>query len=297
MMNQNYKELLATTAGIVETARKNAGFTQGELADKIGVIQSTISRIEKGILSPTLYHWLEMGKILKIPEEAVNIGYLDRCSITKINSEAKEGGFTLPAAYRPLKCMKVRGILAHLTFIEEKFGKEFLKKIFLDLKMKPTFFLNLDNHVNFNLTEDILEIVGKYHKIDGRTQGGIVSYAASEKVHGVLARFYRNASDQLDLVERYLKNISKYHRVFCVSKYKIENGQITFDAQYPLEIQKFFNKLGHERDQFLWEFYLSWIKKFSLFNYKNKIDTHKEVHIESTGRDKHGIRHVTITTC
>ena len=59
-METNYNELLNVTAGIVETARRNAGYTQKELANHLGVIQSTISRIEKGVLSPTLFHWMEM---------------------------------------------------------------------------------------------------------------------------------------------------------------------------------------------------------------------------------------------
>jgi DNA-binding XRE family transcriptional regulator len=86
-MENNYQDLLNVTAGIVETARRNAGMTQKDLANSLGVIQSTISRIEKGILSPTLFHWIEMCELLKIPQDAISVGYLDHASTTRIKSD------------------------------------------------------------------------------------------------------------------------------------------------------------------------------------------------------------------
>jgi transcriptional regulator with XRE-family HTH domain len=295
-MATDHDKLQIITGEIVETARKDAGMTQGELADASGVIQSTISRIEQGVLAPTLFHWLQISKILNIPEEALNIGYLDRNSTTKINSGIKEGGYTLPKAYGDLKCIKVRNYLPLFNYIRDEFGEETLKAIFADLKMKSTFFLNLDNQVNLNFPDDFLNTLGKYQKVDGRTLGRTLKYVASPDSHGVLARLFRNASDQLDLMDRYLKNITKYHRFFFLDNYKIGNNKITFEAKYPPEIQFIFDEMGAEKDEFLWQFYLSWMKKFSLFDYKNKLGTHKEVIIESTDRDKDGIRRVTITT-
>ena len=292
----DHEKLQIITGEIVETARKDAGMTQGELADASGVIQSTISRIEQGVLAPTLFHWMGISKILNIPEEALNIEYLDRNSTTKIHSGIKEGGYNLPKAYSELKCIKVRNYLPHFSYIRDKFGEETLQTIFSDLKMKSTFFLNLDNQVNLNFPDDFLNTLGKYQKVDGRTMGHTLKYVASPDSHGVLARLFRNASDQLDLMDRYLKNITKYHRVFFLDNYKVGNDKITFEAKYPPEISHIFDKMGEEKDEFLWQYYLSWMKKFSLFDYKNKIKTHKEINIDSTERDKNSIRRVTITT-
>lgn len=41
------------TAAIVRTARRRAGLTQRELARRSGIPQPTISRIERGLISPT----------------------------------------------------------------------------------------------------------------------------------------------------------------------------------------------------------------------------------------------------
>ncbi len=294
-MNYDHDTMLIRTAGIVETARKNAGITQRELADSVGVIQSTISRIEKGVLAPTLFHWLGMCRVLNIPEDAISIGHFDRATTTRINSEAREGGYILPLAYRPLKCMKVRNFLPIFNFVREEYGEELLETILNDLKLKPTFFLNLDNQINMRFTDDFVNALGKYHPVDRRTQGRMVAYAASDKSHGVLSRLYKNAADQLDLIDRYLNNITKYHRVFSVDDYNFENGNISFKAQFHPEIQKVFDQMGDHRDDFLWDFYLNYLRKFSLFDFKNKYQKLKEVHIQSTPRNEQGIRQVKIS--
>lgn len=290
----DHDKLQIITGGIVETARKDAGLTQGELSDAVGVIQSTISRIEKGVLAPTLFHWIKACEVLNIPEEALSVGFLDRNTVTKITSGIKEGGYTLPKTYSDLKCIKVRNYLPLFCYIEEEFGEDTLQKIISDLKFKPNFFLNLDNQVNLNFADDFLITLGKYQKVDGRTMGRIVHYVASPKSHGVLSRHFNNASDQLDLMDRYLRNITKYHRVFFLENYHCDEDKITFDAAYPEENQAIFDNMGEEKDEFLWQYYLSWMKKLSLFDYKNKYGKHKEIHIESTTRDKDGIRHVEI---
>ena len=42
-------------------------------------------------------------------------------------------------------------------------------------------------------------------------------------------------------MDRYLKNITKYHRVFFLENYKIEDNKITFEAKYPPEISHIFD--------------------------------------------------------
>lgn len=294
-MTYDHDKLLTITGGIVETARKKAEMTQSELANSLGVIQSTISRIEQGILAPTLFHWLAMCKILDIPEDAISIGYLDHSTTTKVRSGNREGGYTLPTAYSDFKCIKVRNYLPLFNFVREEFGEETLNKIILDLKMKPTFFLNLDNQVNVNFPDDFLITLGKFQKVDGRTMGRTLKYVPNENSHGSLSRLFKNASDQLDLMDRYLKNITKYHRVFTLDNYHLANDKITFEANFYTETHDALKEMGEEKDQFLWDFYAGWLKKFSLFDYKDKLGHTEEVEVDSTRRNEQGIRQVTIS--
>lgn len=49
---------------LLRSLRKENGFTQGELADKVGIGQSFISKIEKGHLEPSLATLGRLAKVL-----------------------------------------------------------------------------------------------------------------------------------------------------------------------------------------------------------------------------------------
>lgn len=49
---------------LLRTLRKEKGLTQGELANKIGIGQSFISKIEKGHLEPSLATLGRMARVL-----------------------------------------------------------------------------------------------------------------------------------------------------------------------------------------------------------------------------------------
>jgi transcriptional regulator with XRE-family HTH domain len=291
----DHDKMKLTAAGIVETARKSAGLSQIQLAERIGVIQSTISRIEKGVLAPTLYHWLEMCRVLDIPEDAIVIGYYDRGSVTKLNSDAKEGGFTLPKTYRKNKCIKVRHMLPLFNFVKNEIGDKTFKNILSDLKMKTPFFFNLDNQVNIPFVNDFIATLEKYHKIDRRNQGRIMKYASSFASHGVLGKLFRNAQNQLDLMDRYLTNAAKYQRLFSIENYLYTGNEITFSVEFNPALKKDLLSTGPERESFLWSFYVNYLKKFSLFDFKSKLQKTSEVIIQFTEANANFSRNVIIS--
>lgn len=294
-MDRNYDQLLNITAGIVETARKNSNMTQKELADHLGVIQSTVSRIEMGSLSPTLFHWMEMCKLLNIPHDAISVGYLDRGTFTKINSNSVEGGYTLPKPYRDLKCLKVRSILPFLNYIRNDLGEKVYHSILSDLKMKPTFFVNLDNQVNFNFVRDFISAIGDHQKISSKIKAAIMKSASNPDSHGVLSTTYRNADDQMDLMIRYLNNVAKYQKVFSVKIEETTPEEIKFLVTTDDPLKKTVEGMGRELDDYLWNFYVHYLQKFSLFKYKEQPEKPKELLVTSTERDNQFRRLMTIS--
>ena len=294
-MENNYQDLLNITAGIVETARRNAGMTQKELANSLGVIQSTISRIEKGILSPTLFHWMEMCNILKIPQDAISVGYLDHATITKIKSDVKEGGHNLPKRYRDLRCIKIRQILPIINFVREELGDQTYLKVIKEMGMRPTFFINLDNQVNFAFLNDLLEFIGHFQKVNKIASKSILKYAAEGSSHGVLSIFYNNSSNQIDLMERYFKNSTKYQRAFNIEVKEVKDNLITLRANTLDEIRPTLLSIGIDMENLLWSFYETYLKKFSLYDYKNRIGTAREIQVQSTERDSDFGRDIILT--
>ncbi len=294
-MMQNYDQLLSITAGIVETARKNSNMTQKELANHLGVIQSTVSRIEMGSLSPTLFHWMEMCKLLNIPHDAISVGYLDRCTFAKVNSNQVEGGYTLPKPYRDLKCLKVRSILPFLNYAQKDLGEKVYQSILSGMKMKPTFFMNLDNQINLSFVRDFISALEDHQKNTNKIKSGVMKYASNGDSHGVLATTYRNADDQMDLMLRYLNNVSKYQKVFSVKIEKTTPEQIKFWAITDDPLKGVVEGMGRELDDYLWSFYLQYLQKFSLFKYKQQPEKPKELLVSTTERDNNFRRLMTIS--
>ena len=56
---------------IVQKIRMDKGFTQEELAEKVGVSRQTIIAIEKGNYTPSVMLALKIARAFKLPVEAI----------------------------------------------------------------------------------------------------------------------------------------------------------------------------------------------------------------------------------
>jgi Zn-dependent peptidase ImmA (M78 family) len=61
--------LVAFNPSMVTLAREAHGLTQGELADRVGIAQGTLSKLEAGVLEPTPDTLLLLADELEVPEE------------------------------------------------------------------------------------------------------------------------------------------------------------------------------------------------------------------------------------
>jgi putative transcriptional regulator len=62
---------MARIESSVEEHRRKAGFTQEELADRVGVTRQTIIAIERGNYAPSVLLALKLSHILKAPVETL----------------------------------------------------------------------------------------------------------------------------------------------------------------------------------------------------------------------------------
>jgi transcriptional regulator with XRE-family HTH domain len=58
----------------IAEARRNAGLSQEQLAERIGVARSTVARIETGAATPTLDVGLAIARELRVPAEKLLAG-------------------------------------------------------------------------------------------------------------------------------------------------------------------------------------------------------------------------------
>lgn len=62
---------MAKIETVLKEYRENAGFTQKELAEKVGVRRETIVHLEKNKYNPSLELALEIAQIFEVPVETL----------------------------------------------------------------------------------------------------------------------------------------------------------------------------------------------------------------------------------
>ncbi|MBL6991656.1 MAG: helix-turn-helix transcriptional regulator [Bacteriovoracaceae bacterium] len=70
-IDKEIQEFTTLMAKLIRENRIKVGATQVDLADKIGINQSTISKIEAGKLQVSTYHWVKICESLNIPFDLV----------------------------------------------------------------------------------------------------------------------------------------------------------------------------------------------------------------------------------
>lgn len=72
LTNQKHRRLLGEA---VRTTRKEAGFSQEKLAEKAGLSTVFISRIERGVESPSVDNLVKIAKALKVQVRDLVAGF------------------------------------------------------------------------------------------------------------------------------------------------------------------------------------------------------------------------------
>ena len=65
------KKLAKSLGVLIAARRKSIGLTQGELAEKIGIEQESMSRIETGVVTPSLSRLISLADVLNCPIETL----------------------------------------------------------------------------------------------------------------------------------------------------------------------------------------------------------------------------------
>ncbi len=98
-MTPREKEVTKILSDIFLCARKNATLGQTQIAKRLGVSQSMVSKIEKAALMPSALVWMDAADIFQISHDSYREGYIDNEYICKINSAPSEKGYKLPERY------------------------------------------------------------------------------------------------------------------------------------------------------------------------------------------------------
>ncbi len=79
-MNPIEKESATKSALIIKTVRRERGWTQAELATRLGISQSALSKLEAGKLVPSSLLWFSFCAMAEIQPESLVFGVPQKIS-------------------------------------------------------------------------------------------------------------------------------------------------------------------------------------------------------------------------
>lgn len=223
MINQN-DVLIKNTAQIFRVARKVTGLTQVEVANAIGISQSSVSKYESGILQPSALDWFNFCSLVNIDStKALKDGYIDNCSRIK-EFFYKDMGFTVPRRYKQNRQLKVREMLPLVAHYKLQYGDEGWEQLTDKLKMDPDYFHVYDASVSLHFLEDFLA------HLPGTGKGFLdqaAKLSGNLEMHGELKGFYQNASFAPNVGLAFVKKESLYEELFDVEQ-NLKGNKQTF---------------------------------------------------------------------
>lgn len=185
-MTPEEKKAAIKTAKIIRTARKQRGWTQIDTAKKIGVSQSALSKLESGILIPSVHQWFEFCTAAGIPADSHVHGYLDRLEIIRFQDQLSNQNFKVNEIYRVDAASSARSLSPLIQSLYDSIGDVKAKKLIKDMGVDPDYFADLGNQINFRFFMDLfywMKKKGIYKKTD---LSQITQLASTQKAHGGL---------------------------------------------------------------------------------------------------------------
>ena len=206
-------------ARIVRATRKQLGLSQDDVAQRLGLIQSALSRIETGAQMLSAPQWAEFCRFTGISPDSIMTGYVDLKKPAILKTDDREGTFKIPRRYSKVRGSKVRAMIPFLKYFESLYGEEGLRKYLKEKKIDPDFFICLDNQISINFVIDMAEYFVSKGTLKQKDFAKLTKPASSPESHGTLHYLYESKNDAADLLAVLVPN-SRYYE--CNFDYVIE---------------------------------------------------------------------------
>lgn len=160
---------------LFKAARKYRGLTQIETSKHLNIQQSTLSKIENGLLSPDVAQWYFFCQLTQIPFESLSYGFVDGRTPISLKTGVREGEFKIPKKFSTLRADSVRNLVPLLRFFIARAGMPELSKLLEHMKLDPLFFVIFENSLNINFRIELISHMVK---------AGILSEQNLKKIFG-----------------------------------------------------------------------------------------------------------------
>jgi len=194
-------------ASLMRCARKEAGLTQVQMAQHLGITQGTYSKIEKGRLVLSTPEWYHFCKTTNIDPNSFLLGHIDRGQDVELGDRLEVGLFSISKQYGRNAGISVRQLRPLLQFGASILGGEELNVILKkEFDIDPDFFTDLGNRLNLNFKLDFLRLLQARCGLGRSTIGHLGSFLHNS--------FSSGETNLLDAVEGFIKETKKYQANF-----------------------------------------------------------------------------------
>jgi transcriptional regulator with XRE-family HTH domain len=219
ILTEQEKVIVRRIARLVRATRKQLGFSQEDVAQRLGIIQSALSRIETGSQMLTAAQWAEFCNFTGVSPDSIVTGYVDLKKSAVLKMDDREGTFRIPRRYSKVRGSKVRAVIPFLRYFESLYGEEGLREYLKARKIDPDFFICLDNQISLNFILDIAEELTNKGALKPNDFTTLTKPVSMPEVHGTLHYLYETKNDAADLLNVLIPN-SRYYE--CNFDYAIE---------------------------------------------------------------------------
>lgn len=219
------KDFLESSARLIRTARKKMGLTQIELANKLGVSQSCLSKFESGILMPSAVQWAIFCQMTMIPSDSIFYGLIDGLSANYLEKFDNGVNFKISSRYKTGNLLSMRFLRPFLQTIENEVGIEKLEKAFKAIKTDIDYTYILSHQANWNLVYELLEVleldrtkVLKILELKGKN-------VFNQKTLGEYYKSISNENNDFSRVTAFVENIKKQDPGLALIETKIKKDR------------------------------------------------------------------------
>jgi transcriptional regulator with XRE-family HTH domain len=220
-VNLEEKKTAIKTSKIIRYARKSLGMTQKDLSHKLSISQGALSKLESGLLIPSVHQWFEVCGQLGVPADSHIYGYVDRLEPAQFNAQVVETPFQLKPQYRTLAASTSRSIYPILKWVEKKLGYDKTEELIKSMGVDPDYFTDLSLPISFRFISDLVEILIQEGHLPKSQLTNLAQAVTQPTNHGQLYAFYQQSSQLEGLMKAILSKSFFYEQNF---DYKIESA-------------------------------------------------------------------------
>ena len=278
-------------SALVRAARKQKNLTQLDVARSLGVSQSSVSKIEAGLVTPSVIFWCEFCKLAEIgSQEVYESGYIDQRHLIELSSGERVGKFRLPRRYCFQRGSTVRASMPLINYFKMNYGERELIRYLESVQIDPDFFIVLNNSLNIQFNLDLLALLLEKGGLTGAGLEALTRPLRQPAMHGNLHRLYDAADTEKKLLSSFLQNIGHYEVNFDYSL-QSESRQGLDVAITPRDHMTSFPYRSAKLGTILCDYKKQYFRSFSAYGGRRPVEvTEKECHFHGHSRCLYQVR-------